>query len=204
MTIAAIPLTSIEDRLLNSPLTVEHRRELSAARDRSKAIRKTASVASFNGWATAIIAAISAPFSIFSPVGLAVTAGLAIVAFVEFRGRKRLLNFDPRGASLLGWNQVGFLAMITVYCLWMMYSNLNGNIDLPPELQGADVNAFFSEVGGLETLYKQIVIYFYGSVIALSALFQGGTALYYFSRRRLVEQFVAETPAWIRDVHRET
>jgi hypothetical protein len=41
-------------------------------------------------------------------------------------------------------------------------------------------------------------------VIALSALFQGGTAFYYFGRRRLIEEYVAETPAWARDIERET
>src|SRR5690348_9835129 len=110
MTTAAIPPTQLVDRLNSDPLTIEHRRELVAARDRAKMIRKTARVAAFNGWTTAIIAALSVPFSLMSASGLALTAVLAVVAFNEFRGRKRLLNFDPRGATLLGWNQVGFLA----------------------------------------------------------------------------------------------
>src|SRR5215213_3722002 len=121
MTIAAIPLAGSNDRSLD-PLSMEHRRELSAARDRSRVIRKAARVANFNGWTTALIAALSAPFSLFSPVGLALTVGLAVVAFNEFRGRKRLLNFDPSGATLLGWNQAGFLAMIVAYCLWSMFT----------------------------------------------------------------------------------
>ena len=123
MTIAAIPLARFEDRSLTDPLTAEHRRELSAARDRAKTIRKAARVAAFNGWTSAIVAAFSAPFSLFSPVGLALTVGIALVAFNEFRGRKRLLNFDPSGATLLGWNQLGLLAMIVAYCLWMMQAS---------------------------------------------------------------------------------
>ena len=55
-----------------------------------------------------------------------------------------------------------------------------------------------------EALYQQIVVAVYGGVIVLSALFQGGTALYYFSRRRHVEDFIAETPAWVRDVQSGT
>ena len=74
---------------------MEHRRELVAARDRSTSIRKAARVAAFNGWTTALIAALSAPFSLFSPVGLALTAGIAIVAYNEFRGRKRLAQLRP-------------------------------------------------------------------------------------------------------------
>jgi hypothetical protein len=208
MTIAAIPLAGSNDRSLD-PLSMEHRRELSAARDRSHVIRKAARVANFNGWTTALIAALSAPFSIFSPVGLALTVGLAIVAFNEFRGRKRLLNFDPSGATLLGWNQTGFLAMIIAYCLWSMFTGIGTDGGLPPELRTPDMDALLGQSGGLGELLDpkfvdQLTIYFYSGVIALSALFQGGTALYYFSRRRLVEEFVAETPTWVRDVQTNT
>jgi hypothetical protein len=205
MNIAAVPLTVFQEGSLGGPLTADHRRELSTARDRSRVILKTARVAAFNGWTTAIIAAASAPFSFTSPVALALTVGLAFVAFNEFRGRKRLLNFEPSGASLLGWNQILFLAMITVYCLWMLYTNLNDAGAVNDELKGyVDLDAALGSSGGFASLYKQIVGIFYGGVIGLSALFQGGTAFYYFSRRRHVEEFIAETPAWVRDVQRNT
>jgi len=205
MAIAAVPITRVEDRLGTNPLTDEHRRELWAARDRAKSIRKAARVAAFNGWTTAIIAALSAPFAFNSPVGLALTLGLALVAFNELRGRKRLLNFDPSGATLLGWNQVGFLAMIVAYCLWMLHASFAETSTLSTELKGyADLDAALGSTGGLAGLFQQIVVVLYGGVIALSVLFQGGTALYYFTRRRHVEDFVAETPDWVRDVHRGT
>jgi hypothetical protein len=204
MTIAAAGMP-LGERLLADPLTMEHRRELSAARDRARVIRKAARVAAFNGWTTAIIAALSAPFSLFSTVGLALTAGLFLVAFNEFRGRKRLLNFDPRGATLLAWNQLGLLAMIAAYCAWMWYSSINESGVVAAEMKSyADLDAALGSAGGFQALYTQIVAVFYGSVAALSAVFQGGTALYYFSRRRHVEDFVAETPAWVRDVQRGT
>jgi hypothetical protein len=207
MALAAVPLNRFEERMAQGPLNVEHRRELVAARDRSTAIRKTARVAAFNGWTTGLIAALSAPFSLFSPVGLAVTAGIAFVAYNEFRGRKRLLSFDPSGAQLLGWNQAGFLAMIIAYCLWSMFTNTSASITLPPELQSADMEALLAQSGGIGDLLdpgfiNKLVVYFYSGVIALSTLFQGGTALYYFSRRRLVEEYNAETPEWVRDVQR--
>jgi hypothetical protein len=207
MAITAVPLTRFEERKALDPLSVEHRRELVAARDRSTSIRKAARVAAFNGWTTALIAALSAPFSLFSPVGLALTVGIAFVAFNEFRGRKRLLAFDPSGASLLGWNQVGFLAMIVAYCLWSMHTGVNIDTSLPPELKSADMDALLAQSGGVGELLdpafiNKLVAYFYGGVIALSALFQGGTALYYFSRRHLVEEYIAETPEWVRDVQR--
>src|SRR5204862_5301320 len=94
--------------LADNPLSVSHRRELADARDRAKTIRKAARVAAFNGWTTGAAAIFSAMFLIFdrSGIAIAITIGLSIVAFNEFRGRKRLLNFDASGATLLGWNQL--------------------------------------------------------------------------------------------------
>jgi hypothetical protein len=98
-----------------------------------------------------------------------------------------------------------FLGMITAYSLWMLFSSLNDSGSVSDELKGyVDLDATLGSSGGFAGLYKQIVIYFYGGVIGLSALFQGGTAFYYFSRRRAIEDFVAETPAWVRDVQRDT
>lgn len=205
MNIAALPLGKFDERSFADPLSATHRRELSAAHDRARAIRKAARVASFNGWTTALIAALSAPFSLTSPVGLALTAGIALVAFNEFRGRKRLLNFDPSGATLLGWNQIGLLAMIVVYCVWMMYASVNESGTVAEEVKAyADLDAALGTTGGFAALFKQIVVIFYAAVIGLSVLFQGGTALYYFSRRRHVEDYLAETPEWVRDVQRTT
>ena len=207
MTIAALPIQGNVDKFAD-PLTSAHRRELASARDRARSIRKAARVAAFNGWSSAAIAALSAPFSFFSSVGLALTAGIAFVAFNEFRGRKRLLNFQPSGATLLGWNQLGLLLMIVGYCLWMMHAGVGdlGAGALSSELSGlAELDSgLASMVDGYQPMIQQAVRGFYVGVIALSALFQGGTALYYFTRRRLVEDFVAETPEWVRDVQRGT
>lgn len=187
----------------DDPLSAEHRRQLAAARDQSRAIRKTARVANFNGWTTAVIAALSLPFSLYSPVGLALTVGLALVAFNEFRGRKRILQFDPTGATLLGWNQIGLLAMITAYCLWMMVASLDEASAVATEVRAyADLDAALGSTGGFSAIYKLVAISFYGVVIFLSVVFQGGTAWYYFSRRRRIADFVTQTPEWIRELQR--
>jgi hypothetical protein len=134
-----------------------------------------------------------------------VFAALAVVAWNEFRGRRRLLDFDPAGASILGWNQLGLLGMITVYCAWALYSNLWGGDPIEAQLRAnPELSAAFDSLDKVGDLVKPIVIAFYGTVIALSAAFQGATALYYFSRRKYVEQYVRETPAWVIDLQRAT
>jgi hypothetical protein len=183
------------------PLSVTHLNELAAARDRAKSIRKAARVAAFNGWTTATFAACSALFALFDPSGWLITAGLALVAYNEFRGRKRLLAFDPSAASLLGWNQLGLLAMITVYCLWSMFTSSSSTATLSAEFKDLkDLDSILSDYGGTQGLVRSLSYGVYGSVIVLSALFQGGNALYYFTRRRLVDDFVAQTPDWVREV----
>jgi hypothetical protein len=189
--------------MADNPLSATHRRELSAARDRAKTIRKAARVAGFNGWTTAAAAALSAMFLVFdrSGVAIAITLGLSIIAYNEFRGRKRLLNFDPGAATLLGWNQLALLAMIVVYCLWSLYGSLGEAGTMATELKGyAELDSVLGSAGGFAGLYKTITFAVYGGAIGLSAIFQGGNALYYFTRRHHVEDFIAETPQWVRDV----
>jgi hypothetical protein len=47
--------------------------------------------------------------------------------------------------------------------------------------------------------WAPILVYgFYSLVIFFSAVFQGGMAAYYFTRRRHIESFNRKTPPWIR------
>jgi hypothetical protein len=191
--------------LTDPPLTDSHRRELAAAALRAEPIRRAARVANFNAWTTAILAGLSAPFALFGLVGLLAFAVLASVAWNEFRGRRRLLEFDPAGASILGWNQLGLLTMITVYCVWSIYSNLWGGGSIEAELRAnPQLAPAISSVEGFGDLYRLIVVVLYGSVIVLSALFQGANAFYYFTRRKYVEAYRRETPAWVVDLQRAT
>lgn len=80
----------------SGPLTLGDQQEIAAAHTRAKKVRKAAAVAAFNGWVTAAFAVLSAPFSIFSLSGIFVTAGLAIVAYNEFQGRRRLLKLTHK------------------------------------------------------------------------------------------------------------
>lgn len=192
----------------NAPLTAEHCQELARAAERARPVRNAARVASFNAWVTGVIAALSMPFAFFSLAGFLVAVGLALVAYNEFRGRRRLLAFDPTGATLLSRNQFGFLMLIVVYCLWAIYENLSGDNALlkelaaNPDLKAAGISDDFLTSGG--AFFTWCILGFYSLVILLSAIFQGGNAIYYATRRKLVEKYVAETPAWIRDLQRAT
>jgi len=189
----------------NGPLSPAQQQEVVAAQDRARKIRKAASVAGFNGWMTGIVAACSAPFALFSLPGFLVTAGLTLVAYNEFRGRQRLLKFDQRAPAFLGWNQVGFLALITFYCLWMLVVGMTGEGPLAAEIQSQpELGAVFGSAGEFDQTYKLLTVVFYGTVIALSAVFQGLNAAYYFTRRKHVKDYLQNTPAWVLDLQHLT
>lgn len=200
----AMPATLLPP-VTDPPLSELHHRALAAARKRAEPVLRAARVASFNAWTTAILTVASAPFALFSLAGLGIFVGLALVAWNEFRGRRLLLKFEPSGATLLGWNQLGLLALITTYCLWAIYANLWGSESIEDQLNAnPELRAAFGSLDGLTQLIQPIVLAFYGLVIALSAVFQGGNALYYFTRRKYVAKYVDETPAWVIDLEQAT
>jgi len=179
------------------PLSATHYQELELAQRRAKPVRKAARVAAFNGWASGILAVLSAPFAPFSVEGFLMTVVLAVVACNELRGRKRLLNFDPAATSLLGWNQVGLLTSITAYCLWMIWTALSGPSPLAAELSAnPELSDLLGQPGDFDALYGRVALAFYGAVIAVTVIAQGLNAAYYFTRRKYVEACVRETPPW--------
>ncbi len=185
------------------PLTTAHFQEVARADKRAKLIRKAARVASFNGWTTAVIAALSAPFALFSIAGCLVTVVLSVVAWNEFRGQNRLNKFDPSAATLLGWNQLGFLLMILLYCGWMIFTGINDKDSFTAELNSnPELSGLLGSSDQVGSLYELLVYAVYGTVIALSVIFQGLTALYYFTRRKHIEAYVRATPEWIRNLQR--
>ena len=185
------------------PLSADHRRQLTLATARAKAIRIAAGVAALNGWTTGVIAALSMPFAVFSLVGFMVAAGLVVVTYNEFIGRRRLLAFDPNAATLLGMNQLGLLTVVTVYCLWMIFAGLTSPNPLAVEMAAhPEYGDILGRLDGFETLYEQLIVVVYGAVIVLSLVFQGLNAFYYFTRRRHIESYLRETPSWVLDLQR--
>lgn len=188
-----------------APLNESQRRDLTAGRERARWVRRAASVAGFNGWTIGVLAALSAPFALFSLSGAVLTAGMAAVAYVEFRGRRGLRRFDPSAATLLGYNQLGLLALISGYCVWAMASGLGEASSLPAQLAARpELRDVLGPTDTLEATLRVAVVAFYGVVILLSVVFQGGNAWYYFTRRRVVEEYLRETPDWVVDLQRLT
>ncbi|MBU0640158.1 MAG: hypothetical protein KKB50_14930 [Planctomycetes bacterium] len=185
------------------PLSAENLRELELARLRSGRIRRAVSVARFNGWSVGIFAAFTLPFGLFSITALLLGLALAVVSYNEFAGAKALGQFDLRAPRRLGWNQLGFCGVLIVYCLWSVYAALTGPNPLE-EAQAAAGGAAADLLGSFEDLHTMIMLAVYGGVLAGSIIFQGGTAWYYFTRRRHLQAYVSDTPPWVLELQRST
>lgn len=204
----AVALTAVTEpptspQFGSAPLT--HDQQLTEVRRRGQRIKRATSVAAFNGWSIGIFAALSAPFALFSLAGFILATGMAVVAYGEFAGRRRLLSFESEAATRLGWNQLGLLGLIVGYSLWMTAAGLTGDGLFSAEFAAQpELREVLGSAEAFDQTYRLVLVGFYAIVIALSVAFQGGNAWYYFSRRRHVEAYVDATPAWVLDVQRLT
>ncbi|MEE2899910.1 MAG: hypothetical protein VX815_15730 [Gemmatimonadota bacterium] len=174
-------------------LTAEQREALRQAGERAGAFTGAAKVAGFNGWSIGFFAAVSLLFGLFSLTGLILGVGMAVVARNEFKGRAAILAADPVGPELLWRNQVGFMALIILYCLWSMYGTVSAQ-----DPQTAELMELLG--GEVEELVRSLTLTVYAVVIVLTVLFQGLNARYYFRRAAMIELYLRETPDWVLEL----
>jgi len=189
------------------PPTIEQLNQLAQAKLRAKKVRRAATVATTNGYLLSVfsggsflLAAVSLLFGEFNVVGLVMGVGLALVAWNEFRGRAMLRRFEPRGCRVLGWNQLGLMALVIGYAAWMLARALWG-ANPYAELMTDDA-ALAGPLGSMGQLYETVALAVYGGLIAGTLIFQGLNSLYYFTRRKHVEAYLSETPEWVVELQR--
>ncbi len=178
----------------DGPLTAEQRQELADASRRAQALASAGKIATFNGWTIGGFAAITLVFGLFSLTTLILGLGMAVVARNEFRGRALLRSFDPAGPRLLGQNQLGFMTLIILYCCWSMYRTLYG--------PGLQLGGLEQVLGDAEELVTTLTLVVYGGVIVATLLLQGLNSRYYWTRVRILEEYLHDTPAWVVELQR--
>jgi xanthosine utilization system XapX-like protein len=191
----------------SGPLSQEHLAELARAEQRARKVRKAGGVAMFNGCTVGFFAAASLLFAAVSPLfgeldieALIMAAGLGVVAWNEFRGRRLIRRLDLRACPLLGWNQLGLMALLIGYCAWQIARALFGANPYADAISREPMLA--SMLGPLGDLYKTLTVAAYAAVIVGTAVFQGLNALYYFTRRKHLLAYLNETPPWVVDLQR--
>ena len=184
----------------DQPLTPEHHTQLALAQQRRKKINRAVKVASFNAWSFAVFAGVSLLFAIFSVTSLVAGFLLAGLAYNEFRGRRQLSQLIRLGPRTLGINQVVCCLLIALYCGFKIYSEMTGagvyaqSIAASPEIA--------SMLEPIEGLIQTITIATYALILIVGVAAQGLTAWYYFSRKRHLDDYLQQTPAWVLDLDR--
>ncbi len=176
-------------------LSAEHYAQLAAAHLAFAPLRRALRVVGFSAGTLALFAVLSLPFALFSVKGAYVAIALSVAAFFEFRGRAALAKLDRSGVRILVWNQAAFTVVMAVYCLWSMAEAWFG-----PDLY-AEVAVQQPEVGELlapySEMFRQAAVGFYGFVLLAGLIVQAMVVRYYLTRRKHVEAYLAQTPAWI-------
>jgi hypothetical protein len=189
-----------------TPISDAQRIEIARGAEREKAFAFARKLASFNGVGVGIFAAISLLSALFDVASLLLAVPLAVIAFVELNGGQRVARYERSGLVQLAYNQVALVALVAVYALIQIFSALDSASPLADIMAQSGVPAeelgfsFMStELGDLDEMYRSAVTAFYGVVIAATALVQGGCALYYYSRLKHLDRFLADTPRWVID-----
>lgn len=181
----------------SGPLSTEHLAQISDARKRAKKVLRAAGLAAFSGWSMAVFAALTLAFAFLSDWSAwAIGVGLAVCAFAELRGCGLLRRMDPKGASVLGWNQVFLAVLITAYALWSLYS-ASKNPALGALAQGTGDPQVDAMVKQLTAVVSWAL---YGTMAVVGLVVPGLTAIYYFTRGPLVAKFRRDTPGWVLEV----
>jgi hypothetical protein len=185
---------------LNSPPTREHLEQIAAAKQLSTKIRRAIAVSAFSAWTTAIFGVLtflsSLPFA--SIIGAALGAGMIVCAYIEFQAGGELKRLDPRAPKKLAVNQLAFGAMLFLYGAYSLWTRLHQPLD--PMLTSTPELAEYQDLIG--DMSRLIFTCLYGSVMLVAIIGPGLTALYYFSRKKHLQAYLANTPQWILDLQR--
>jgi hypothetical protein len=178
-------------------LTPENLQQLQSARAAMKKIRRAVNAARLEGYSVAIFGAISFVFSIGSVSGMLFSAILTAIGVIEITAASKLVRLDLRAPRILAVNQLALAALILLYALWNIYTEVaHPNADLAG-LSPSDIQAMNQlGVSGYIDAGHQIMILVYIGLI-LAALIEAAMALYYHTRAQHLRQFLNQTPPWI-------
>ena len=156
-----------------------------------KSLRRVLLISAIDGWSIAIFAGLCTLGSLLFGEWIGVSIGAVITAagIIELRGRTRLLNGDPTGLSWLVRAQILILAIVWLYSFRNLLAYDEAAMMASITLEMRDL---MSQAGvamsDLQALMKPVYYGLYLIVMGVTLLFQGGLALYYFSRRDKVTQ----------------
>lgn len=156
-----------------------------------RSLRRVLLVSAIDGWSIAVFAGLCTIVCLVIGEWLGVSIGGFIVAagVIELRGRATLVRGDASGLSWLIRAQAMIIGIIWLYAFRTLLAFDQQAImaELTPEMRD------YLQMSGIsletiESLLKPVYFGVYLTVMAVTLLFQGGLALYYFSSRVRVRE----------------
>jgi hypothetical protein len=163
-----------------------------------KALKRVLAISRLNGWSVIIIAGLGILLALVLGDLSSVAIGLlvAVSGIMEVRGHKKLRRRDPDGMKLLVRSQMFLLAIILVYCASRL-----GSFDADTVMGGLtpDMEAILKESGiqknDILPLVRTAFFTLYLTLAATCLIYQGGLALWYRGKTRLVTEALTVPPA---------
>lgn len=178
-----------------APFSQEQLDQVAAATKRGKKVRRAAAVAKCSGVTLVFFAVTSLLSGFFDVTGLVVGLALAPLAWCELRGARDLRNFEFGACRWLALNQLALGVFVVVYAAWNLWNVMVGP-DPYAEYIAADP-AMAEMLGPIGEMSKMITFGVYATLIPTSMVFQGGMALYYLTRKRILVSYREQTPEWV-------
>lgn len=159
--------------------------------------RRVLLVSRLDGLSIVVVASLGSLLALLLGDLVGVLVGLMVVGAgaMELRGHGALKRRDASGMRWLVRSQLFLLTVILVYCASRLGSfdseSVMGNLtpDMASVLQEAGI-----EQADIVPLVRMMFLTVYGSVAAITLLYQGGMALYYSRRTARVAAFLAAPP----------
>lgn len=168
-----------------------------------KCLARVLTLSRWNGGSIVVIAGLGSLLSLLfgDLVGTVVGALAAGAGAMEVHGYRRLRRRDLAGLDWLIRAETALLAVLSLYAISRLGSfdaeTVRGN--LTPEMEAVlnDAGLATSEV---VPLVRLMFLVLYGTVLAVTCLYQGGLVFYYRSRRTLLQTALgrpvaAQTPS---------
>ena len=204
----AFPITATDagvDRLDSSPLTEIQMRMLGSSVQTAKPIRKAAGYARASGWMTLFAGGLSVFFSLGSFPGMVLGILLAGIGMRELGLARRLDALDLRAPSQLAINQLALGGALIMYAIWKIAIYDSANSVLAGSLASDPTIASMPEMAGTIEQLGQIEyllsIGVSAVLIVCAFVMQGGTALYYWRKKKKILSLHRHSPGWVLRVH---
>lgn len=162
-----------------------------------KTLQRVLAVSRFNGWSVVVIAGFGILLTLVLGDLLGTfIGGLAVVSgWMEVRGHRKLRQRDPAGMKWLVRSQLFLLSVVLAYCASRLgsFDADTAMANLTPDMEAVLKDAGL-ERGDILPLVRTAFLATYLTVAAVCLIYQGGMALYYRSRTRLVTEALASPP----------